>query len=63
MKAIAEQEGITVSEDDLKEYFTANEGVEDYSEYKDYYGIGYLKMVVRNEKLIADLYKNAKIED
>ena len=63
MQAIAEQEGITVSEDDLKEYFTANEGVEDYSEYKDYYGIGYLKMVVRNEKLVADLYKNAKIED
>ncbi len=63
MQAIAEMEGITVTEDDLKEYFSANMGSEDYSEYEDYYGIGYLKMVVRNEKMVAALYENASIED
>ena len=59
----AEKEGITVSEDDLKEYFAANQGSEDYSDFEEYYGIGYLKMVVRNEKVLAMLYENASIAE
>jgi len=63
MQAIAEKDGITVNEDDIKEYFAANLGLTEYGEYEDYYGIGYLKMVVRNEKAIAALYDKARIAD
>ena len=61
MQAIAEQEGISISDDDLAEYFSSNMNLDDYSEYEEYYGLGYLKMIALNEKVLASCYENAKI--
>ncbi|MBR5741231.1 MAG: FKBP-type peptidyl-prolyl cis-trans isomerase [Firmicutes bacterium] len=62
MQAIAEKENITVTDDEVAEYFQANLNVDDYSEYTDYYGEGYIKMIVRNEKTLAWLYENASMQ-
>jgi trigger factor len=43
MQAIAEHAGISVSDDNVTAYFAERTGTEDYSEYKDSYGMPYFK--------------------
>lgn len=52
MQAIAEKEGLKVSEEDLVAYFTENMGAADYSTYEKNYGKPYLNMVVLNDKVL-----------
>ncbi len=63
MQAIAEKDGLSVSREDVDEYFSANMGLDEYSDYEEYYGMGYLKMIILNEKVLAHCYENARIAD
>ena len=58
-QAIAEDSGITVNEDDMALYFLEYFGSEDYSEHEEYFGTGYLKMVVLNWKVMIFLETSA----
>lgn len=51
VQAIAEDAGITVTEEDLSEFFLAM-GSSDYSSYEEQYGLPYLKQVVLGEKVL-----------
>ncbi len=56
-QAIAEKNGTTLSEDDIKAYFKELNDTEDWSEYKDFFGVPYIKASIIYEsmsKLIAD---------
>ena len=53
-QAIAEDAGISVTEDDLKAYFLEFTGSEDYSQYVNEYGTPYIKQIVMSQ-LVADL--------
>ena len=59
VQAICEKDGLSVTEDDLKEYFMTYYGTEDYSAYETAYGLPYLKSLIVNEvvleKVIADM--------
>ncbi len=46
IQAIAEDAGITISDDDVADYFETYLGVTDYEDYVTNYGIGYIKMSV-----------------
>ena len=45
MQAIAEDANITVSDNDVAEYFKYYQGTDDYSTYKEIYGMPYIKQV------------------
>ena len=56
-QALAEKNGTTISEDDIKAYFKELNDSEDWSEYKDFFGVPYIKASIMYEsmsKLIAD---------
>lgn len=56
-QAIAESKNFKVTNDDLKAYFKANSGSEDYSTYEQAFGLPYIKAMVMYEKMsnaIAD---------
>lgn len=55
-QAVAEAAGISVSEDDMTEYFT------DYSQYEEHYGVPYLKQIVLRQKAIDYIADNAVLE-
>ncbi len=52
LQAAAEKLGIIASEDDIKAYFES-EGLSDYTEYQDYFGAPYVRMMV-NQILTQD---------
>ena len=55
LMAIAENENLFATEDDLKEYFKNEMNTEDYSEYVAQYGYGYLYRVAIFNKVGAFL--------
>lgn len=55
-QAVAEDAGISVSEDDLTEYFG------DYSQYIDQYGVPYLKQIILLDKVVGYIGDNAVLE-
>jgi len=59
MQAIAEDANITVSDNDVAEYFKYYQGTDDYSTYKEIYGMPYIKQVVLNQAVMDYLIKNA----
>jgi len=59
IQAIAEDANITVSENDIVDYFKYYRGTDDYSMYKDIYGMPYIKQVVLNQAVMDYLIKNA----
>lgn len=51
-QAIAEDAGLSVSEDDIKDFFKTNTGSEDYSDAQSTYGIGFIKNTVLSQKVL-----------
>ncbi|MDK2813895.1 MAG: trigger factor [Clostridiales bacterium] len=59
-QAIAEDAGLSVSEDDIKGYFKANTGSEDYSNAKSTYGMAYIKNTVLLSK-VEEYVRNSAV--
>jgi trigger factor len=62
MQAIAEDTSISVSEEDVADYFNEYVGVDDYSEYEDYYGMPYIKLSVLIQKVMDYIVDSAVLE-
>ncbi|MCG9478691.1 MAG: trigger factor [Actinomycetia bacterium] len=62
IQAIAEDAGISVTDEDLNSYFTDHIGAEDYAEYEENFGIPYLKLIVLNQKVLDYLGDKAVLE-
>ena len=62
IQAIAEKEGLTVSEDEAMEFLKEVTGQEDTSSYINAYGVNYFKMVALQEKVYDLIKENAVIE-
>ena len=58
-QAMAEKDGYTVSDDELKQYFADMNGSEDYSEYESAFGLPYIKAVIMYEKMSNKLMETA----
>ena len=58
-QAIAEDMGLTVSDNDLTAYFLKYTGSSDYATYIDQYGLPYLKHVVLNQMVLDYVVANA----
>ena len=52
VQAIAEDAGISVSNDDLSDFFAEYEGLSDYSEYEKQYGVPYLKQIALGQMVL-----------
>jgi len=61
-QAIAEDAGITVTDDDVAAYFIEYVGVEDYSEYEESYGMPYLKLTVLHQSVMDYIIDKAIME-
>jgi len=59
LQAIAEDANITVSDNDVVEYFKYYQGTDDYSPFKEIYGMPYIKQVILNQAVMDYLIKNA----
>ena len=59
LQAIAEDAGLSVSEDDLAGFFLEYYGSGDYSMYEDHYGLPYLKQAVLHQKVFDFIIENA----
>lgn len=62
MQAVAEDAGLSVSDEDITNYFLEGFGSEDYSAYEEQYGMPYLKQVVLNQKALDYLIENSTLE-
>lgn len=62
IQAIAEDAGISVSDQDVAAYFETYFGSDDYSEYEEYYGMPYLKLVTLNQMVMDYLEDNAVLK-
>ena len=61
-QAIAEDQGLKVSNEDLRDYFLEQTGNSYYTEYKKTYGLPYLKYSVLNDKVRNMIYDNIEIQ-
>ena len=52
IQAIAEKEGLKVTDEDIKDFFVKYYGTEDYSMYESAYGIPYLKSMILSEVVL-----------
>lgn len=59
LQAIAEDYGFGVSDEDLKDYFLAYMGTDDYSQYETEYGLPYLKQFALYQKILDFIVENA----
>ena len=59
LHAIVEDHGFSVSEEDLKNYFVAYIGTDDYSGYEEEYGLPYIKQVALYQKVLDYIVENA----
>ncbi|MEA5049843.1 MAG: FKBP-type peptidyl-prolyl cis-trans isomerase [Oscillospiraceae bacterium] len=59
VQAVAEAEGMTVSEQDVADYFLLSMGTTDYSSYISYYGAPYIRWYVLQNKVITQLTEGA----
>jgi len=60
-QAVAEDAGLTVTDDDLTNFFLEMEGVGDYSSYVEQFGLPYLKHYVLNQMVINYIVDNADL--
>lgn len=58
-QAIAEDAGISVTDEDLNDYFLTYLHTDDYSEYETFYGKPYLKLMVLNQLVLDHIEDNA----
>lgn len=59
MQAVAEDAGITVTDEDVAAYFQEYTGSEDYSQYLETYGMPYIKVMVLRQAVLDYLCENA----
>jgi len=57
--AVAEDAGLTVSDDDVAAYFLRYENTSDYSSFVEQYGLGYIKHNVLCQKVVDYIVSNA----
>jgi trigger factor len=62
IQAIAEDVKITVTEEDVANYFKDENGTDDYSEYEENYGMPYLKQAVISSKVMNYLLDHTVLE-
>jgi trigger factor len=62
VQAIAEDAGIFVSDEDVAAYFETYLGSDDYSDYEEYYGMPYLKLIALNQAVMDYLEDKAVLE-
>jgi trigger factor len=62
IQAIAEDAKISVTNEDVADYFESQMGSPDYSEYEENYGLPYLKQVVLSQKVIDYLSEHTILE-
>lgn len=62
VQAIAEDAGISVTDEDVAAYFKDVLGTEDYSVYEQNYGIGYLKMNTLQQNILDYVIEKAVLE-
>ena len=62
-QAIAEASGITVSDDDIANFFKERYGMDDYSMYVEQYGIPYLKQNIMSTFALELLMDNVVLEE
>lgn len=62
IQAISEENGWTVSDKDITEYFKTYYGTDDYSAFEDIYGKNYLKMYILSEKVLGNIVDGAVVE-
>ena len=63
VQAIAEKEGIKVSEDDMTKYFREFYNTDDYSYLENVYGKPYLKLNVLMDKVLGHIISNCAVEE
>lgn len=63
LQSIAEKEKISITDEDIKQYFLDNTGKEDYSEYVDYFGLNYVKCMIINNRVMDIIVDNVVISD
>lgn len=61
-QAIAEDAGITASDEDLTNYFLEYYGTDDYMDYESQYGLPYLKQLVLSQKVLDYMMDHAVLE-
>jgi trigger factor len=59
IQAIAEDAGISVSDEDVAAYFKNYAGLDDYSDYEENYGMPYLKLITLQQVVMDYLENNA----
>ena len=59
LQAVAEDLNLSVSEEDLVDYFTENSGTGDYSSFENRYGLPYLKNIILCQKTLDYIIENA----
>jgi len=59
IQAIAEDAGISVSDEDVAAYFKDYTGLDDYSTYEEEYGMPYLKLITLQQAVVDYLEDNA----
>ena len=59
IQAVAEDAGISVSDEDLTEFFSKHFGSSDYSTYEEQFGLPYLKQVALCQKVLDYVTENA----
>lgn len=62
MQAIGEDADISIADEDVAGFFKKYMGIEDYSSYKEYFGMPYLKLIVLNQEIADYLYDNAVMD-
>ncbi|NCB42969.1 MAG: hypothetical protein EOM59_10170 [Clostridia bacterium] len=61
-QAIAEEAGLTVTDEDVSAYFVEYVNTEDYSEFETFYGKPYLKLMVLNQLILNYIEDKATFE-
>jgi trigger factor len=62
IQAVAEDANITVTSEDVANYFKEQMGTDDYSEYEEMYGMPYLKQAVLSQMVMDYLAEHAVLE-
>ena len=62
LQAIAETEGINVTEDEAMSFLKEAAGQDDVSEFINAYGLNYVKMIVLQDKVVEFLTENVVVE-
>lgn len=61
IQAIAEEAGLSVTEEVLQDYFFEYYGTEDYAQFEEQYGIAYLKYLILQDVVMDYLIDNAEL--